>query len=706
MKIRRIRIRSFGGIRDRDYPVGECMTVFYGPNESGKTSTMEFIRETLSQDNKKNKYPARGRTDEGTLEYEEDGAEQSVVLKGRKVSGTPPGCMKGMDPELYRDIFSLDAGTLDRTDALTKGDVKTKFLTVPGADGMPEVLKWVDSEVKGVYGVRSNSDSMLNGLNAKLDRSWGAVCDMRSKASEYGALAEKRDALVGKKKALIEAGAADAEARSVYENYRSNRGNFDRLAAMEAERQTLGEFKAVTEEDIAAQARLSAAVEAARGEKDSLEAEKSSARMRLGGADPRKVESLSQEIGLMPGRLSAYREDVERLSSMRREPAPAVQRKGASKLGAVVGLIIVLVGVVLGVAVHPAAFVLSVAGIAVAAFSLKRGKPEAPVQPHDDSRRAELEAEVSRFEKDLRTLCAELDVQSRSPESSVRELTGLVEAASALKALDQKLLASRARFSEANNALLAFYQPYAGEAGFDAARRKTLRKTALDRDIASVEEAIRSAGLDPRSPECPVEWEASGNDAALAEVGREIGETESKMNGILSMEDLESEMDRLAALKAEKEGIMRRGAVAMIAQRLITDACNEAYGTISPGVITSADKFLRYMTEGRYSMSIDPASGEIALRTDGETKEMSKWSSGLRAQALLSIKLAIAKEMGGEKVPVILDDVLLPFDSDRKAGAIRALAEASYEMQILLFTCDAETAELSTGTDWVCVIDM
>jgi len=218
MKIRRIRIRSFGGIRDRDYPAGECMTVFYGPNESGKTSTMEFIRDTLSPDNKRNKYPARGRTDEGTLEYEEDGAEKSVSLKGRTVSGTPPECMKGMDPELYRNIFSLNAETLDKTDALTKGDVKTKFLTVPGADGMPEVLKWVDSEVKDAYGVRSNSDSKLNGLNAELDRSRAAISDMRSKASEYGALAEKRDALIGKKNGLIEAGAADAEVRSVYEN--------------------------------------------------------------------------------------------------------------------------------------------------------------------------------------------------------------------------------------------------------------------------------------------------------------------------------------------------------------------------------------------------------------------------------------------------------------------------------------------------------
>lgn len=706
MKIRRIRIRSFGGIRDRDYPAGECMTVFYGPNESGKTSTMEFIRDTLSPDNKRNKYPARGRTDEGTLEYEEDGAEKSVSLKGRTVSGTPPECMKGMDPELYRNIFSLNAETLDKTDALTKGDVKTKFLTVPGADGMPEVLKWVDSEVKDAYGVRSNSDSKLNRLNAELDRSRIAISDMRSKASEYGALAEKRDSLIGKKNGLIEAGAADAEVRSVYENYQSNKGNYERLAGKREELRNLGEFRAVSEEDIGRRAELTAALETARAEKQGLEDEKAAARMRLGGADPRVVESLSQDIGLMPGRLSAYREDVERLSSMRREPAPVRQERKGSKTGAVIGLLVVIAGIVLGIAVHPAAFVLSAAGVVMAAFALKGGKNVPAEQPRDDGRRAELEGKVTGFENDLRTMCADLDVQSRNPESAVRELTGLVEAAASLKAVEQKLMASRAKFAEAESRLMSFYQPYAGPEGFEAARAKTLRRTALDRDMASLEEAIRSSGLDPQSPECPVHWEASGNDAALAEIGREIGETESRMRAILSMEDLEAEMDRLSGLKAAKEEIMRRGAVAMIAQRLITDACNEAYGTISPGVITSADKFLRYMTEGKYSMSIDPASGDIALRTDGETKEMSKWSSGLRAQALLSIKLAIAKEMGGEKVPVILDDVLLPFDSERKAGAIRALAEASYEMQILLFTCDAETAELSAGTDWVSVIEM
>jgi len=43
---------------------------------------------------------------------------------------------------------------------------------------------------------------------------------------------------------------------------------------------------------------------------------------------------------------------------------------------------------------------------------------------------------------------------------------------------------------------------------------------------------------------------------------------------------------------------------------------------------------------------------------------------------------------------VILDDVLLVFDTERKAGAVRALRRASEKMQVLMFTCDDQTAEM------------
>ena len=65
-----------------------------------------------------------------------------------------------------------------------------------------------------------------------------------------------------------------------------------------------------------------------------------------------------------------------------------------------------------------------------------------------------------------------------------------------------------------------------------------------------------------------------------------------------------------------------------------------------------------------------------------------------------------AKELGGGKVPMILDDVLLTFDTSRKEGAVRALAEVSSEMQIILFTCDDQTRDFASAVPGVTVVEL
>ena len=47
MRIRRISIGSFGALRDREFEVDPGLTVFHGPNESGKTTVMEFVRSAM-----------------------------------------------------------------------------------------------------------------------------------------------------------------------------------------------------------------------------------------------------------------------------------------------------------------------------------------------------------------------------------------------------------------------------------------------------------------------------------------------------------------------------------------------------------------------------------------------------------------------------------------------------------------------------------
>ena len=113
------------------------------------------------------------------------------------------------------------------------------------------------------------------------------------------------------------------------------------------------------------------------------------------------------------------------------------------------------------------------------------------------------------------------------------------------------------------------------------------------------------------------------------------------------------------------------------------------------------------MTGGRYRIDLDPRRKEnLAVIDRDGTKGPKQWSTGLRSQVLLSLKLAVAKELGGGKVPMILDDVLLTFDTSRKEGAVRALAEVSSEMQIILFTCDDQTRDFASAVPGVTVVEL
>lgn len=161
MRISRVSIASFGKLRDRTFDLVPGLNVFYGPNESGKTTAMEFIRSVLVPSNGRKLYPERNKRDEGFLEYSEDDALVKVELGS--VQGIPQ-YLAGMDPELYRSIFAMNMSGLDNQSPLSSGDIRSRFLTIPGGDEMPKVIESLDEEVNSLLGKTSSSPSTVNRL--------------------------------------------------------------------------------------------------------------------------------------------------------------------------------------------------------------------------------------------------------------------------------------------------------------------------------------------------------------------------------------------------------------------------------------------------------------------------------------------------------------------------------------------------------------
>lgn len=719
MRIRSVSIRSFGSLRDRSYGVSEGMTVFHGPNESGKTTVMEFIRTCLVPSNKRNQYPAREKTDSGTLVYEQDGEERTLRLVQKAVGGDRPRMPTGTDdPSLFRSVFAMTPADLDDEKVVTEGGIRSRFLTVPGGDVMPSARAAAEEVWSKSLGKRSNSSSRVIALESESSALDAEISQASALTDSYGQLDRQRSELSVRLSALQEESRSSVAAKTVHDVYVSNTGNYGRLRSLSEEREALGEFVTVTAEDEAEMARLRAESAQRQTALKELQERRSAEEADLMGADRRKVAARSAAIESLPGKLQAYREDSRRLRSLdtgaprppRPLPSPAPEKRRIGALFAA-GVLLTVLGVIAALFVHPYAIALSVVGLIAAAIGSRRPAEAPRTERSDEYDGADTEAEsirqrMSSFEDEVHGIISDIGAESLGIEDDVAYLTKARDAAVSLSKLDNDIMRARMEQGEANTRFLSFTQRFSGEEGFAANLAKTRRAAEIDRERDVIRSAISEAGLDPDNPDCPVEYDGDPAGEEIGEVRQRIGAIEERMRAILDTDELERMMDRRALLESEMHSALDEGAVGLLACAIADSACEEIYSQVQPGVIATADRYLSMMTDGRYRIDTDPRSKDLSIRSGDETKGIGAWSSGLRAQVLLSVKLAVAKEMGGGEVPVILDDVLLPFDSERKAGACRALAELSSEMQVLMFTCDAETVEICRSLEGVETVGM
>lgn len=719
MRIRSVSIRSFGSLRDRSYGVSEGMTVFHGPNESGKTTVMEFIRTCLVPSNKRNQYPAREKTDSGTLVYEQDGEERTLRLVQKAVGGDRPRMPTGTDdPSLFRSVFAMTPADLDDEKVVTEGGIRSRFLTVPGGDAMPSARAAAEEVWSKSLGKRSNSSSRVIALESESSALDAEISQASALTDSYGQLDRQRSELSVRLSALQEESRSSVAAKTVHDVYVSNTGNYGRLRSLSEEREALGDFVTVTAEDEAEMARLRAESAQRQTALKELQERRSAEEADLMGADRRKVAARSAAIESLPGKLQAYREDSRRLRSLdtgaprppRPLPSPAPEKRRIGALFAA-GVLLTVLGVIAALFVHPYAIALSVVGLIAAAIGSRRPAEAPRTERSDEHDGADTEAEsirqrMSSFEDEVLGIISDIGAESLGIEDDVAYLTKARDAAVSLSKLDNDIMRARMEQGEANTRFLSFTQRFSGEEGFAANLAKTRRAAEIDRERDVIRSAISEAGLDPDNPDCPVKYYGDPAGEEIGEVRQRIGAIEERMRAILDTDELERMMDRRALLESEMHSALDEGAVGLLACAIADSACEEIYSQVQPGVIATADRYLSMMTDGRYRIDTDPRSKDLSIRSGDETKGIGAWSSGLRAQVLLSVKLAVAKEMGGGEVPVILDDVLLPFDSERKAGACRALAELSSEMQVLMFTCDAETAEICRSLEGVETVGM
>lgn len=161
---------------------------------------------------------------------------------------------------------------------------------------------------------------------------------------------------------------------------------------------------------------------------------------------------------------------------------------------------------------------------------------------------------------------------------------------------------------------------------------------------------------------------------------------------VSEMEDSYFLKEELSEINTQIELFERRYEALSLAEEIMEEAYQRWQSETGPEFSKDAADILKKMTNGRYKEMKISRNFDISLKNDaGAMQRAYNYSGATVDQMYLALRLALVKSLSSkdERLPVILDDPFVQYDSERKQLAYRAVDEFSKEnnIQIILTAC-------------------
>jgi uncharacterized protein YhaN len=154
----------------------------------------------------------------------------------------------------------------------------------------------------------------------------------------------------------------------------------------------------------------------------------------------------------------------------------------------------------------------------------------------------------------------------------------------------------------------------------------------------------------------------------------------------------------LESNRAELRDAVARWAPLVLAESMLTQAIARFERENQPDMLRDVGLFFAKLTSGRYTglrKKLDENRSLVLSQANGKDKGPHQLSTGTREQLYLAIRLAYAQHYcrDNEPLPIIMDDVLVNFDDQRRDAALECLIELSQDIQIIFLTCHQDTTQ-------------
>lgn len=215
---------------------------------------------------------------------------------------------------------------------------------------------------------------------------------------------------------------------------------------------------------------------------------------------------------------------------------------------------------------------------------------------------------------------------------------------------------------------------------------------------------LERAGIPADADLDEIDFEMARRTRERAEVVEQIeefnelyGEMRSRLGLAAQREDFADKKIAYQAVRTRLLDATQNFMRLLLARRMLEYAIAEWEIESQPAVYRQAGRLLSIMTDGAWTRVTEASDGSLMVANeDRVTRPAQKLSLGTCQQLYLSMRIALlmAADEVGQSIPVLADDILVNFDSDRRRGAARALIELASKRQVILLTCHEEVVRV------------
>lgn len=132
-----------------------------------------------------------------------------------------------------------------------------------------------------------------------------------------------------------------------------------------------------------------------------------------------------------------------------------------------------------------------------------------------------------------------------------------------------------------------------------------------------------------------------------------------------------------------------------LAKEILNKAYEEMKNTVTPKFTENLSTNISKITDGKYKhVNVYDENGMVVELENGNYVEASRLSVGTIDQLYLSLRLSMIDDLSEEKMPIILDEAFAYFDTERLKNILKYLSEEYTNRQIIILTCTEREKEI------------